>query len=104
MNLKQGFVVTLGLLMATSVTATPERDDMCSQFARLASAIMSARQVGIPLRDLFDTCVEHWEEPHLLKLCQSIVLEAYKRPRFITDRMQQKEADSHYESTDLSLC
>ena len=69
------------LTLAATMTATAH----CGNVADAAEQVMLARQSGAPMRDMMETAVESRIEllPHLVE-------DAYSRPRYSTDRHQQK--------------
>ena len=85
--MKNGFVSMLvaGLLAGGAAWAEDSNKGMatCAQYARLAEAVMDMRQLGGSLQQALNVV-----EPGTFS--EAIVLNAWERPRMVTESMQRR--------------
>ena len=78
-----GMALALAATPAVSAVSEQQKAD-CKGFSELASKIMEARQVGVPMADLMERKVQ------LTEVRDGLVIEAYKLPRYTTEAAQQR--------------
>ena len=76
------------LLLAALLTTTATADNLCTKIGELAKTVQGNRQAGVPAAKMIEIAENYGEQAKILEL---IVIDAYKSPRFDTDRYQQKE-------------
>ena len=80
-------------LFASAALQAEERttDEFCEKFAQATETIMRAHQNGHPMSVLLRNADETLSGiPLLLKAYRLAVMEAYSRPRYSTERIQQR--------------
>lgn len=79
--------LVLGMVLVGFVIAAVARaDSRCMDLAANARTIMEARQAGVPIEHAYDLADGDSE-------LQRIVIEAYKRPRYMSQGFQRAEVD-----------
>lgn len=71
----------IAAVAALTLTFTQAQD--CKVIGDLAEKTMEARQVGVSVSDMMDIAKDD-------RLLKSIILDAYKRPRFSTEEVQRR--------------
>lgn len=78
-------LLTALTLLSLSFTATAEDEKMtCKQVSELAGVIMTARQTGVPM-------VEVFEKADGFKVIEDVIILAYKTPKFSVKENQQEQ-------------
>lgn len=85
--------MTLAMLLAASGADAQLTTKSCQTLSDLAQTIMGARQTGVPLTNMI-SLVEQNEEP-FKSIYKTLVMEAYKKPRYHTERMQTSETTDY---------
>lgn len=71
----------LTLALTFSMGAQSKEQDVCGAIGELAEGIMKAHQIGVPMSKI----VEGGNE-----LVEAMAIDAYSRPRYSTERMQNR--------------
>lgn len=58
----------------------------CEMYSSLAETVMEARQAGLPMSDMMDLVMDG----SLRKLTEEFIIEAYKTPRYSSERMKRE--------------
>lgn len=85
--------MTLAMFFAANVADAQLTTETCQTLSELAQTIMGARQTGVPLTNMI-SLVEQNEEP-FKSFYKTLVMEAYKKPRYHTERMQTSETTDY---------
>lgn len=70
------------LAAAAAMTVTTANAQDCKMIGDLAEKTMEARQVGVPMSKMMEIAKDD-------RLLKSIILDAYKKPRFSTEEFQR---------------
>lgn len=92
---KVGRVVLLStsLLCTTALAEKPDAASLasfCRSTSKTAEEIMSARQVGVPMRKLVELSEKQGMSSAAREVIDQIVLAAYRHPRYSTDARRQE--------------
>lgn len=75
----------------------------CDDFSTLAHNIMEARQSGVPMKATMGVAEDSGMSDSLKKLIRNMVISAYEKPRFSTEKMQAREI-SEFENEYYLAC
>ena len=67
-----------------AMTALTAQADQCKDFGKAAADVMEARQENVPMSTLMEITAKE------LPAMKPVVIEAYKRPRYMTVEFRQK--------------
>lgn len=98
-------ILTLVAVFAAATPAvamTGSKDKVCPVKGALATVIMTARQNGLGMDRTLEV-VTSSGNPWLEKLGRGMTLEAYRMPRFSTDRMKEKSVVD-FSNDIMSVC
>ncbi len=70
------------LAAAAALTLTAAQAQDCKMIGDLAEKTMEARQVGVPMSKMMEIAKDD-------RLLKTIIIDAYKKPRFSTDEFQR---------------
>jgi len=93
--------MTLAMFFAANVADAELDTETCQKLSEFAQNIMEARQTGVPLNKMI-SLVEKNEEP-FRSMYRTLVIEAYKKPRYHTKSMQTGET-TDYSNQVLLAC
>ncbi|RME56036.1 hypothetical protein D6779_11365 [Candidatus Parcubacteria bacterium] len=91
--MKKIALIVVSLLIASPAHAITVKG--CTSIAELAQSVMKARQVGVPMAEAFQAVGNN-------TLFQSIVIDAYEKPAFMTKSIQEKVIRDFYDKWFLS--
>jgi hypothetical protein len=82
------FVVALGagLCVAQRASAAEDWTERCKSISSLAATIMKGRQAGVSMSSMMDVTVD----ADIKNLTTSMVMDAYEKPRYSTEKVQQE--------------
>jgi len=79
-------LATLTLLAASSQALAID----CAEFSRMAEALMRSHQSGVPMTETIEV-FDYIEDEAALKAIKTMIIMAYEKPRYSTEKMQQRE-------------
>lgn len=97
-------LLAIGLLLASTVQATPNTDtvvEQCFLYGKLSGVLMEARQDGVPLSVMLETAEGDTDPSSLIAI--SLLIEAYNTPIYHTLEYQE-EAIIKFTSANMVEC
>lgn len=89
----KNLAIGTALVAATAMPAwSAERDDMCRALSNMAEMVMTGRQQGMSVSEMLNS--GHTDEGPFAAVYQETVIAAYRRPRYATASVQQREVES----------
>ena len=97
-KMKKLAILLVVLILSAGISVRGEEDwrGYCQQMATLAENIMAHRQKGTSMSEMMELVGE-------LEIGQTLVIDAYRSPRFSTERMK-KEAISDFRDRAYLMC
>jgi hypothetical protein len=94
----------LGIIMTTFMFSTSlhaeekyslqESISVCEKAASIANSAMRARQVGMSINEFMSLIEEFSEYEELTVFGQAVAIDAYSRPRYYSEELQQRAIDA----------
>ena len=82
--------IILFQLLSLNLFAENEYLTKCKSLSGFAQNVMKGRQAGVPMSKYMELSNK---KPELKVIIEDITIDAYDRPRFMTDEMVQREID-----------
>jgi hypothetical protein len=75
------------------ISSTAYASDICANLSTMATSIMEARQMGLPINTLLQAVETGAEgDATMLEISTTLVLEAYETPKYSTEPMKEEAA------------
>lgn len=97
--MKRAIVILFSLIVVTPVKADSWRE-LCSSYSDLSEKIMTNRQSGVAMSKMMSTV--DGQKDAMSKVIEEIIIEAYEKPRYSTERMQKRTIEDFRNSIYLT--
>lgn len=94
------FLILMPLFTSQTVMAKNQKEATCKTLEKLAEAVMTARQEGAPMSEIY---MKDYGSADRNKVMKSLVKEAYKTPRF-NSQQSKKNAVEDFKNEKFSYC
>jgi hypothetical protein len=75
-------------LLASASQSEASDNGVCKAISEIASVVMQARQIGVPMADLMDVFHKDDYKESEINLIKKMVINAYEQPKFSTTKVQ----------------
>lgn len=99
-------ILAVSLMLAATPAAaqlSAADEQLCTEISKTSETIMTARQRGIPMRDVMQVLLNSSLSENATDAMVMVVNNAYKEPKFATSR-NQKETAVEFGSKQYRLC
>ncbi|HAV5443894.1 TPA: hypothetical protein JI052_17680 [Acinetobacter baumannii] len=94
------FLILIPLFASQTVMAKNQKEATCKTLEKLAEAVMTARQEGAPMSEIY---MKDYGSADRNKVMKTLVKEAYKTPRF-NSQQSKKNAVEDFKNEKFSYC
>lgn len=94
------FLILIPLFASQMVLAKNQKEATCKTLEKLAEAVMTARQEGAPMSEIY---MKDYGSADRNKIMKSLIKEAYKTPRFNSQQSKKSSVDD-FKNEKFSHC